>query len=115
MSENISWESVSPPAPGWYYTFQHTNRSAGKNVNLTCWRWWNGKWWSSSARPGWGLKAVGDAANKKAAWKGRTLWCYKWPKGEHPNKPKARKFDRVWPDGTPKSMNNAFTQHIFEK
>jgi len=114
-NEKVEWECGRPPAPGWYYTFQRSNRGGGVIRGVYCWRWWNGEWWSVSARPGWSLKSVAASASKRGGRNAKTDWCYVWPTGDHPHKPAPKKFERSWPDGTPKSLNNAFTSHILEK
>jgi len=68
------WHKGPPPSLGWW--------PASRYRSIFAFRWWNGKFWSEVARPGWSAEAAQVKAKKKAADQEAIEWTDRpksWP------------------------------------
>lgn len=91
-----SWNDCDPPFPGWWNA--HFNVSEGEVLKV--WRWWDGKYWSSIARPEFDEASVAIRARKRSNLIDLNphlyeaiKWNDRWPVGA--------RVPRVIPDGHP--------------
>lgn len=67
----MKWHSGPPPFVGWWLC---------RGIGGRCWRWWDGRDWSSPAYPTDGADYAALAAKHKAMTED-VQWTHYWPAG----------------------------------